>query len=70
MSEAAKQFIFGLDQCRRTKGMKWHGKIPQEIVDLFDIKVQELSHGYTIAGVYVTVHPAYEAFTPDWEVEK
>lgn len=66
MSEDAKQFIFGLEQCRPDKGMKWHGKIPQEIQDLFQFKVKELAHGYTIGGVYVEVVPQYEAFTPDW----
>lgn len=66
MSDEAKQFIFGLEQCRPAKGMIWHGNIPKEIKTLFDIKQKELNHGYTIAGVYVKLAPRYEAFTPDW----
>lgn len=66
MSDEAKQFIFGLEQCRPDKGMKWHGPIPQEIVELFGLRISESSHGYDIAGVYVQVVPRYEAFTPNW----
>jgi hypothetical protein len=66
MSEEAKQFIFGLEQCRDAGGMKWFGKIPKEVQLLFDIKITEIAHGYTVAGVYVTLRPQYEAYTPDW----
>lgn len=66
MSDEAKQFIFGLEQCRSAEGMIWHGKIPREIAELFDVQVKELSHGYTIAGVYVVTKPLYEPYTPEW----
>lgn len=66
MSNESIQFMFGLEQCRASKGMYWYGQIPKEIVELYQLKIEELGHGYTIAGVYVTVKPQYEAFTPSW----
>lgn len=66
MSEDAKQFIFGLEQCRQKGGMKWGGKIPPEIIELFDVNIGELNHGYTISGVYVQTVPRYQIFTPEW----
>lgn len=65
MSEEAKQFMFGLEQCRELGGMQWYGRIPSEIQELFNFKQQELVRGYSIAGVYVTIHPSYKAYTPE-----
>jgi hypothetical protein len=71
MSEEAKQFMFGLDQCRgKYKAMKWHGKIPEDIVELFGLTISEVTPGYTIAGMYVTLVPRYEGYTPDWLEDK
>jgi hypothetical protein len=46
--------------------MVWYGDIPKEIQELYGVKQRELAHGYTIGGVYVTVKPRYEAYTPAW----
>lgn len=66
MTEEAKQFIFALDQCRGNGGMYWHGHIPHQIVELFDIKISEINSGYTIAGVHVETVPQYTAYVPKW----
>lgn len=72
MNEEVKAFIFGLEQVRKqgAKGMKWYGPIPKEIGDLYGLEVKELRHGYTIAGIYVTVCPQYEIYEPHWLKEE
>lgn len=66
MQSDFKTFMFGLDQCRQSGGMIWYGKIPKEVIDLYELKVASTAHGYNIAGVYVQIKPQYEAFEPDW----
>lgn len=63
----SQEFVLALEQCRESKGMIWHGKIPVEILELYGLEYSELQHGYTIAGVYVKVVPRYESFKPEWE---
>lgn len=59
MNQDAKTFILGLEQSRSAGGMIWHGKIPQQIIDLYDIKISELAPRYTITGVLVETRPQY-----------
>lgn len=68
MNKAAKEFILGLEQCRPQGGMEWYGKIPNEIVEFFDISIDESRHGYYIAGVYVKPCMRFKPFKPDFEV--
>lgn len=67
MSDEVKRFMFGLQKCQGAGGMRWHGKVPKEVYELFDLHENDSKQHFNVMGVYVEVVPAYEAFVPDWK---
>lgn len=65
MSEDAKHFILGLKNSQTIGGMRWHGRVPKEIKELFDLP-SDFRAGY-ILNVMVEVAPRSELFKPEWE---
>jgi len=68
MTKEAKIFVLGLELSRSAGGMEWHGSVPPEIIELYQL-ASDFKHG-TIAGVYVTISKQYTAYTPEWLEKK
>ena len=70
MSNEAKTFMLGLDQSKGKGGMIWHGKVPNEIKELFGIDQSDVDRGIALVGVYVKTAVQYESYVPEFMNDK
>jgi hypothetical protein len=66
LDRETEEFIIGLEQCRKFGAMRWHGKMPDQIIKLFNLDPSNSVFNYQVLGIYIQRVPRYEAFTPDW----